>query len=264
MTLLVAPSSIGNLNSSPQINPSDLARAREWIAAAHRLVVLTGAGISAESGLPTFRGPNGLWRNQRPEQLATPEAFARDPKTVWEWYDWRRSVHATAQPNAGHIALAALEERGGDFTLITQNVDALHERAGSRRVIHLHGSLWRVRCIGCGVEEENYQVPLATIPPQCACGGMLRPAVVWFAEPLPRHALETALEAARHANVFLVVGTSSVVYPTAALPRIAHESGARVIEVNPEPTDLGSAVTISLRGKAGNILPQLVENSSEN
>jgi NAD-dependent deacetylase len=219
--------------------------------------VLTGAGISAESGLPTFRGPGGLWRNFRPEQLATPEAFARDPKLVWEWYDWRRSVHAKAESNAGHRALVALEKRAREFCLITQNVDALHERAGTRAVLHLHGSLWRVRCLGCGQEEPNEQVPLDPLPPRCACGGMLRPAVVWFGESLPEREFRAAVEAARHAQVFLVVGTSSVVYPAAALPRVALESGARVIEVNPEPTELTPTAHISLRGNAGDILPQV-------
>jgi NAD-dependent deacetylase len=232
--------------------------ARQWLAAAHSVAVLTGAGISAESGLPTFRGPGGLWRNHRPEQLATPQAFARDPQMVWEWYDWRRSVHAGAAPNAGHRALGALERAKSEFLLITQNVDSLHERAGSRHIVHLHGSLWRVRCLECGREEANEQVPLNPLPPRCSCGGMQRPAVVWFGESLPERELNAALAAARHVEVFLVVGTSSLVYPAAALPRVALEAGARIIEVNPEATELTPRAHASLRGPAGELLPRIV------
>ena len=235
-----------------------VSQAKEWIANAKSVAVLTGAGISAESGLPTFRGPGGLWRNFRPEQLATPEAFHRDPQLVWEWYDWRRSVHAKCEPNAGHRALAALEKRASNFTLITQNVDSLHERAGSRSIIHLHGSLWRVRCMVCGGEEENTQVPLDPLPPRCACGGMMRPDVVWFGESLPQAEMERAMQAAYSADVFLVAGTSSVVYPAAALPHVAKQHGARVVEVNLEVTELSSVAHISLRGKCGEILPQLL------
>jgi NAD-dependent deacetylase len=235
-----------------------IAQAKECIAQAKSLAVLTGAGISAESGLPTFRGPGGLWRSFRPEQLATPEAFHRDPQLVWEWYDWRRSVHATCEPNAGHRALAQLEQRAPSFLLITQNVDSLHERAGSRGVVHLHGSLWRVRCMVCRGEEENTQVPLNPLPPRCVCGGMMRPDVVWFGEALPQPAIEQAMQAAYSADVFLVAGTSSVVYPAAALPHVARQHGARVIEVNLEPTELSAVADISLRGKCGEILPQLL------
>jgi len=232
--------------------------ARQWLAAARSVAVLTGAGISAESESPTFRGPNGLWRNNKPEQLATPEAFARDPHMVWEWYDWRRSVHAGKEPNAGHHALAALERGKSEFLLITQNVDSLHERAGSRAVVHLHGSVWRVRCLECGREEANEQVPLVPLPPRCECGGMQRPAVVWFGEQLPQRELQAAVNAARQVEAFLVVGTSSLVYPAAALPRVALESGARVIEVNPEATDLTPHAHAYLKGFAGEILPALL------
>ncbi len=241
---------------------NDIAQAREWLAAARSVVVLTGAGISAESGLPTFRGPGGLWRNFRPEQLATPEAFHRDPKLVWEWYDWRRQVHAKCEPNPGHHTLVELERRKEQFLLVTQNVDSLHERAGSRNILHLHGSLWRVRCMACGKEEVNEQVPLVPLPPVCACGGMQRPAVVWFGESLPMDALETAFTAAQRAKLVLVVGTSSMVYPAATLPRVALEHGARVIEVNPEPSDLSASADLSLRGLAGEILPQIVGEAS--
>lgn len=235
-----------------------VAQAKEWIAQAKSVAVLTGAGISAESGLPTFRGPGGLWRNFRPEELATPEAFQRDPQLVWEWYDWRRSLHAKCAPNAGHRALAELEQRVSEFLLITQNVDSLHERAGSRRIVHLHGSLWRVRCTVCGGEEDNTQAPLEPLPPRCACGGIMRPGVVWFGEALPQEAIEQAMQAACSAEVFLVAGTSSVVYPAAALPHVAQQHGAKVIEVNLEATELSSVADISLRGKCGELLPQLL------
>ena len=246
------------MDSAPAAASDPIANAREWLAAAQSVAVLTGAGIGAESGLPTFRGPGGLWRNHRPEELATPQAFARDPQMVWEWYDWRRSVHAGAEPNAGHHALAALEQAKREFLLITQNVDSLHERSGSRAVVHLHGSLWRVRCLECGREEPNEHVPLNLLPPRCSCGGMQRPAVVWFGESLPDREFQAALTAARHVEVFLVVGTSSLVYPAAALPRIALESGARIIEVNPEATELTASAHASLRGPAGEILPKLI------
>ena len=225
------------------------------------MAVLAGAGVSAQSGVPTFRGAGGLWRNFRPEELATPAAFTRDPKLVWEWYDWRRSVVAGAEPNAGHRALAELERRKQHFWLITQNVDGLHERAGSRRLLHLHGDIWRLRRVGCGREEQNRQVPIEPLPPRCPCGGLMRPGVVWFGEALPTETLEAAFQAARCADLFMALGTSSVVYPAAALPRMALEHGARVIEVNLEPTELSSAAGISLRGKTGELLPQIVEGS---
>lgn len=247
------------MSATPTPHAADrLAEARQILARAKSIAVLTGAGISAESGLPTFRGPGGLWRNYRPEDLATPQAFARDPATVWEWYNWRRSVHAECVPNAGHNALAQLEQRSEAFLLITQNVDALHERAGSRNVIHLHGSLWRVRCLECHTETPNEDVPLAPVPPRCSCGGMLRPAVVWFGEPLPLDLLRLAADAAQGAEAFLVVGTSGMVYPAAQLPHIALESGVRVIEVNPEETQLSRHAAVFLRGAAGEILPRLV------
>ncbi len=236
----------------------DIAKAAEWVRGARRIAVLTGAGISAESGLPTFRGPGGLWRSFRPEELATPQAFAADPRLVWEWYDWRRSVHAKVEPNAGHRALADLGRRAGEFSLITQNVDSLHEAAGSRAVVHLHGSLWTLRCTRCGKEEMNRQVPLEPLPPVCECGAMQRPGVVWFGEPLPDKPLAQALAAAQKAEVMLVVGTSSMVYPAAALPKVARDSGAKVIEVNPEETEMTLAAHASVRGKAGEVLPEIM------
>lgn len=231
---------------------------RQWLNQARSVAVLTGAGASAESGVPTFRGQNGLWRQFRAEDLATPEAFAQDPKLVWEWYDWRRRLISEARPNAGHQALAGIEQRVPSFTLITQNVDDLHERAGSRNVLHVHGSLWTVRCIECGLEQVDERVPLPKIPPRCACGGLLRPGVVWFGEALPGNVWESAQTAAREADIFLVVGTSAVVYPAAGLARIAKSTGARVVEINITETPLASIVDEFLQGTSGDVLTRLI------
>lgn len=234
-------------------------QAREWLREAASVLVLTGAGISAESGVPTFRGPGGLWRNYRPEDLATPEAFARDPRLVWQWYDWRRSLIARAQPNEGHRALAALERRKETFLLVTQNVDGLHERAGSRRVVKLHGDIWRVRCTACGAVSRDERAPLPELPPRCHCGGLLRPDVVWFGEPLPAAAWREAEAAARSADLMLLVGTSAVVYPAAGLAPLARGAGARVMEVNVEETPVSGLADCSLRGRAAELLPRLLE-----
>ncbi len=236
-------------------------QARAWLRAASSVAVLAGAGISAESGIPTFRGAGGLWRQFRPEQLATPEAFARDPVLVWQWYDWRRTLIARAAPNAGHLALVELERRKDVFTLITQNVDGLHDRAGSRKIVKVHGDIWQMRCTACGRESRDERVPLPEIPPRCPCGGLLRPAVVWFGEPIPPEAWRLAEAAARTADVFLVVGTSAAVYPAAGLAWLAKSAGARVIEVNLDATSLSGAADCSLRGKSGELLPQLIEKS---
>ena len=235
---------------------------REALQQAKSVAVLTGAGISAESGIPTFRGAGGLWRNYSPHELATPEAFARDPRLVWEWYDWRRGIIAKAQPNPGHLALVELERRvasgRGSFTLVTQNVDGLHERAGSRNIAKLHGDIWCVRCVTCGREERNEQVPLADLPPHCSCGGLLRPGVVWFGEPLPPEEWRRAVEASKSAKVFLAVGTSAVVYPAAGLIEAAKEAGARLAVVNAEPTPFDADADWILQGRAGEILPRLL------
>lgn len=232
---------------------NDIERARELLRDAQKIAVLTGAGISAESGIPTFRGSGGLWRNFRPEDLATPEAFDRDPALVWEWYLWRRELIATAEPNRGHRALVTLEDRTPQFTLITQNVDGLHDRAGSRRVLKVHGDIWENRCRKC-------QRLSATLPPdrKCACGGWLRPGVVWFGETLPTGIWVEAQQAAAEADVMLVVGTSAVVYPAAGLVPLAQSNGAAVIEVNIDSTGLSDDIDVSLRGPSGEILPQIV------
>ncbi|HEY7512092.1 MAG TPA: NAD-dependent deacylase [Vicinamibacteria bacterium] len=238
------------------VRPARAAEAAARLREAQRVLVLTGAGVSAESGVPTFRGPQGLWRSFRPEDLATPEAFARDPRLVWEWYAWRRETVAACAPNPAHRALAALEGRVPEFLLATQNVDGLHARAGSRRLVELHGSLWRVRCTGCG-EVAARREPFPELPPRCRCGSVLRPDVVWFGETLPVEALQRAFTAAREAQVVLVVGTSSLVHPAAAIPEAALFAGACVVEVNPEPTPLSDRATVSLRGRAADVVPWL-------
>jgi NAD-dependent deacetylase len=240
----------------------DLVCLREALRAATSVVVLTGAGISAESGVPTFRGAGGLWRNYSPQQLATPEAFARNPRLVWEWYDWRRSVIHRAQPNTGHRALAELERRivaaRGCFTLVTQNVDGLHQRAGSRNVLKLHGDIWVVRCSDCGLAECNEEVPLKQLPPHCSCGGILRPGVVWFGEGLPAEEWERASEASVRAQIVMVVGTSAAVYPAAGLAELGRGAGAKLAIINPESTPLDALADWALNAKAGEILPGLV------
>jgi NAD-dependent deacetylase len=233
-------------------------QAREWIQSAGTVAVLTGAGISAESGVPTFRGTDGLWRDYRPEDLATPEAFARDPKLVWEWYNWRRELIAKARPNPGHKALVDLEVRKRNFTLITQNVDGLHDLAGSGKILKLHGDIWRMRCTQCGANWPDRRASLPKLPPHCACGGLARPDVVWFGEPLPDGMMLEAEHAVASAQVLLAIGTSAVVYPAAGLIPLAKSQGVKVIEVNQEPTAFSESVDRWLRGKAGEILPELV------
>lgn len=229
------------------------------LAVADRLVVLTGAGVSAESGLPTFRAAQtGLWARYRPEELATPEAFARDPRLVWEWYAWRRELVAGAAPNAAHHALVELESRVADFTLVTQNVDGLHRRAGSRRVLELHGDITRTRCSRDGRIVTAWTG--ATVPPDCPdCSAPLRPDVVWFGEPLPRAALESAAAAAAACDVLLVAGTSLNVFPAASLVPIALEAGARLIVVDPVlPTLARHPRVLAVEAAAGAALPAML------
>ena len=235
-----------------------IVEARRLIAQSERVLAFTGAGISAESGIPIFRGAGGLWKQFRPEDLATPEAFRRDPKLVWEWYNWRRGLIAQAEPNPGHFALAALEGIKPGFVLVTQNVDGLHERAGSRRVYCVHGDIWTLRCLSCGRARRDESAMLPELPPQCTCGSIQRPGVVWFGEALNPAVLSAAEGAASRADVLLSIGTSAVVFPAAGLINIARAAGAAVIEVNPEETPYSNSADCALRGPAGEILPELV------
>jgi NAD-dependent deacetylase len=231
----------------------------EALRTAKHIAVLTGAGISAESGVPTFReAQTGLWAQYDPQQLATPQAFRRDPKLVWEWYAWRRELVSRAEPNPGHLALAELERRVPQFTLITQNVDGLHERAGSQNIVELHGNIMRTKCFNNGRFVQSWPETDA-IPPHCPhCGGLLRPDVVWFGENLPPDALETAVSSAQSCDIFFSIGTSSLVQPAASLPLEAVHAGALTVEINPQTTPLTAHVSIALTGTAGSILPGLV------
>lgn len=241
--------------SIPAFSESLLDALRE----ARRVAVLTGAGVSAESDVPTFRdAQTGLWASFKPEDLATPEAFLRNPQRVWEWYEWRRQRIHTVVPNAGHLALVEIERRVPHFTLITQNVDGLHQRAGSRDVIELHGNITRTKCFDEGVVVDRWPETTA-VPPHCPrCGGMLRPDVVWFGEMLPPKAIAQAEEAAAACDLFLCVGTSTAVYPAADLPFAALRAGATVVEVNLNETSLTNEATFVLCGPSGKMLPALV------
>ncbi|MCB8924958.1 MAG: NAD-dependent deacylase [Ardenticatenaceae bacterium] len=229
------------------------------IGTARHVAVLTGAGISAESGVPTFReAQTGLWAKYDPQELATPEAFQRNPRLVWEWYAWRRELVNKAAPNAGHQALVALAKLVPQFTLITQNVDGLHQRAGSQNVICLHGNIMETKCFALGHRITDWPES-DELPPRCPeCGSLLRPNVVWFGENLPADALETAVHAARSCDVFLSIGTSALVHPAASLPLLAIENSAFLIEINPQPTPLSRWADVTLSGAAGEILPLLL------
>ena len=230
------------------------------LKSARRVAVLTGAGVSAESGVPTFRdAQTGLWARYRPEDLATPEAFRRNPKMVWDWYQYRFNSVAAVEPNPGHRALALMQDMFPQFTLITQNVDGLHERAGSRKVIELHGNIMKHKCLDCGIPLVLDDAPLGS-PPSCPCDkSYYRPDVVWFGEPLPFEALGAAQEAAKSCDVFLCIGTSTVVYPAAELPFSAQRRGAVVVEINPDDTPLTGQADYVLRGPSGAILPALLD-----
>lgn len=224
-----------------------------------RVTVLTGAGISAESGVPTFRdAQTGLWASYQPGELATPEAFQRNPRLVWEWYEWRRSLIKQAVPNPAHYALVEIERRVPIFHLVTQNVDGLHKLAGSQGIIELHGNIHRYQCSREGIVIEKWQ-DTGEVPPRCPhCGAWIRPAVVWFGESLPQQALELAWEAAEKSDLFFAIGTSGIVHPAASLPHTARSNGALVVEINPDETPLSAQVNFRLRGAAGVVLPALV------
>jgi NAD-dependent deacetylase len=245
---------------------SGMAEAGKLLARARRPVVFTGAGMSAESGVPTFRDAlTGLWEQFDAQALATPEAFRADPALVWGWYEWRRTAVRRAEPNPGHRAVAAIEARVPGTVVVTQNVDDLHERAGSAAPVHLHGSLFAPRCSACahpapvphGVAEPGEGRPLT--PPGCGrCDAPVRPGVVWFGEALPEQAFEAAVEAAYRCDVLLTVGTSGLVYPAAEIPQVAARLGATVIQVNPEETPLDAVCELNLHGPAAHVLPALV------
>jgi len=224
------------------------------------VVALTGAGVSQESGLRTFReAQSGLWEQYRPEDLATPQAFQRNPKLVWDWYAMRRELAGTVEPNPGHYAVAEMAHHIQDFVLVTQNVDGLHRKAGSRDVIELHGNLQRVKCSNCGMAAQVWDEAVDDVPRCSSCGGLLRPDVVWFGEQLPLDALEKAVEVSRRCDAFLSIGTSGLVRPAASLAYAARRNGGVVIEVNAESTPLTSNCNFVFHGKSGEILPQLVE-----
>ena len=245
------------MHASPITIPTDLI---SILRAASKLVALTGAGVSQESGLRTFRdAQTGLWAQYKPEELASPEAFRRDPKLIWDWYAWRREAVKAVRPNTGHYALAEIEKRTPQFTLITQNVDGLHRMAGNQNVLELHGNIQRVRCAECYTFTEAWDDDIESVPHCKECGGLLRPDVVWFGEALPRDQLEAAVEAARNCDVFFSIGTSGVVQPAASLASAAHNRGAIIVEINAEPTPLTSKANYTLQGRSGEILPELVK-----
>jgi NAD-dependent deacetylase len=230
------------------------------LAEAESVCVLTGAGVSAESGVPTFRGADGLWSKFKPEELANFDAFIRNPELVWEWYSYRKKVISEVQPNAAHTALAAMERLVHDFTLVTQNVDNLHTRAGSKNILELHGNIHRNFCIDCGTFYPDVVLDDKKKVPQCQnCGGLIRPDVVWFGELLPMEMFRKAESAAERCDVFLCIGTSAVVYPAASLPQTALNNGAYVVEINEENTDISPRVHETIIGKSGTIVPTLLE-----
>jgi len=230
---------------------------KEKLAESERVAILTGAGISAESGVPTFRGKDGLWRQYRATDLATPEAFARDSRLVWEFYNWRRELLAPLQPNAAHHALVDMERRIPRFTLITQNIDGLHRSAGSRNILELHGNIWWVRCTKCGAVSEDRRVPFPQSPACDSCGALLRPNVVWFGESLDPRILDEAYAAVHSCQVMLIIGTSALVQPAASMGVLARRQGAFVAEINLDPTSYSGAYHLSILGKAGDIVPRL-------
>lgn len=229
------------------------------ILQAEKVAVLTGAGISAESGVPTFRGEHGIWRKLRPEELASMDAFMKNPTLVWEWYDFRRKLISDVEPNPGHYSLAELEGKIPRFSLITQNVDNLHRVAGSRNIYELHGNIMRNRCVDCNKFTEEVKLTEPEKIPRCECGGMIRPDVVWYGEMLPEKTLQDAFWAASNCDVFLSVGTSALVQPAASLPIEAKRNGAFVIEINTEPTVISKYLDETIIGKSGEVLPQLLE-----
>lgn len=231
----------------------------EKLGTAKRIVFFTGAGISAESGIPTFRGSDGIWNKMKPEELASFDAFMRNPDLVWEWYQHRRNIINNTKPNAGHIAIAELEKYY-DVTVVTQNIDNLHRRAGSTKIFELHGNIERNYCIDCRTFYNSPELELSSGVPKCKkCGGLIRPDVVWFGEMLPQDQYSGGEIAAQKCEICFVVGTSAVVYPAAYIPMTAKQAGSFIVEINIEPTDLTQYADYSIFGKAGEILPEIVK-----
>lgn len=228
------------------------------LAVSEKVVFFTGAGISAESGIPTFRGKDGIWNKLKPEELANFNAFMRNPKMVWEWYNHRKKIIHESKPNAGHITIAEFEKYFDDVTVVTQNIDNLHRRAGSRKIYELHGNIERNYCINCKT-FYNEELDFSEGVPKCKCGGLIRPDVVWFGEFLPADQLEASERAAINSDIFFVVGTSAVVYPAAGLVYTAKRSGSYIVEVNIEETEVSSIADISFFGEAGKVLPEILE-----
>lgn len=230
---------------------------------ARHVIVFTGAGVSAESGVPTFRSAGGLWDKYDPQQLATYEAFSQDADLVWSWYSWRRNTIRGVRPNPGHYAIAEIAGLFPRFTLITQNVDNLHQRAGSADVHELHGNIERSRCLGCGSFFQGDEAPPSDTVQTCSCGELIRPDVVWFGESLPAHELDFAQEAARDCDLLFTIGTAAAVYPAAMLPLIAQRSGAYVVEINPEPSSIAHEVSECIAGASGVVFPMIVERAKQ-
>lgn len=241
---------------------SSISDAAEILLSSHYPVILTGAGISAESGIPTFRGEDGLWKKHRPEELASPEAFQRDPKLVWEWYNWRKDLIASKKPNAAHFAISRLEKLKSNMVLITQNVDDLHRKSGIKNILEMHGNIFRVRCTKCGKKDTLLNTD--TTSPICSyCKGPLRPDIVWFGEMLDSLIMSKIDAALYNGDVLLIIGTSGVVYPAAGFADSFILKGKKVIEINIEPNSRNSETYLHLTGKAGDILPQILNQMEE-
>lgn len=247
------------MSYSEQDQDTEIEEVREKLLSAKSVVVLSGAGISAESGVPTFRGDDGLWNNYRAEDLATPGAFGRDPELVWRWYDWRRTIVGKIEPNKAHYALVDMEKDCEKLVIVTQNVDGLHELAGSSDILELHGNIWHVRCTLCRVISQNRDVPIEILP-HCHCGGLLRPHIVWFGESLDPNIIGRAFNEAKNCDFMFVIGTSGIVQPAASLAGLAKENGAYLVEINIEPTALTGIMDKAFHGlelgKAGLVVPK--------
>lgn len=237
------------------IKDSDIKKIKKYKS----IAALTGAGVSAESGVPTFRGEEGLWKKFRPEELANMDAFMSNPQLVWEWYNYRKKLISEVKPNPGHYALAEIEKKVKDFTLITQNVDDLHRKAGSGSILELHGNIMRSKCLDCGSMVDSLDTLKKGELPRCSCGGLLRPNVVWFGEMLPQDVIGKAFNATQECELFLSIGTSAVVQPAASLPLMAKRNDSFVIEINKEPTVISDTVDVFIQGQSGEVLPELVE-----